>query len=118
MKATVIALADQLRTEADAYEHLEGLRWPNGVMCPNCHGSDVYLIRPANGISRKATNGTMSERRTWNCRDCRRAKRSPQFSAISGTVFHATKAPGPRVGPGAVRHDRGEERDQRPRGRA
>jgi transposase-like protein len=87
VKATLIALADQLRTEADAYEHLEGLRWPNGVVCPNCHGSDVYLIRPANGISRKATNGTMSQRRVWNCRPCRR-----QFSAISGTVMHGTKA--------------------------
>jgi transposase-like protein len=87
VKATLITLADQLRTEADAYQHLESLRWPEGVECPTCGGSDVYLIQPKNGISRKATNGAMSERRVWNCRHCRR-----QFSAISGTVMHGTKA--------------------------
>ena len=90
---TLLALADKVQTEADAYRYLEGLRWPGGVVCPNCHGSDVYLIQPKNGVSRKATNGTMSQRRTWNCRECRRAGRSPQFSATSGTVMHATKAP-------------------------
>ncbi len=88
VKATLIHLADQLRTEADAYEHLEHLRWPHGVICPTCHGSDVYLIQPKNGISRKATNGTLTERRVWNCRACRR-----QFSAISGTALHGTKVP-------------------------
>ncbi len=93
MKTTLLSLADQIRTEADAYEYLESLRWPTGIVCPTCHGTDVYLITPSNGISRKATNGTLSQRRVWNCRDCRRAGTSPQFSAISGTVFHATKAP-------------------------
>lgn len=93
MKTTILSLADQIRTEADAYEYLESLRWPTGVTCPNCHGSDVYLIQPKNGISRKTRDGVMTQRRAWNCRDCRRAKRSPQFSAISGTVMHATKAP-------------------------
>jgi hypothetical protein len=93
VKATLIALADQLRTEADAYKYLEGLRWPTGIVCPNCHGSDVYLIVPKDGISRKTRDGVLTQRRTWNCRDCRRAKRSPQFSATSGTVMHATKAP-------------------------
>jgi hypothetical protein len=53
----------------------------------------VYLIVPKDGMSRKATNGTMSQRRVWNCRDCRKAKRSAQFSAMSGTIMHATKAP-------------------------
>ncbi|HAM01606.1 MAG TPA: hypothetical protein DCQ30_05180 [Acidimicrobiaceae bacterium] len=36
-----MTLADRLRTEADAWEFLEQLRWPNGVACPKCHGSDV-----------------------------------------------------------------------------
>ena len=93
MKTTLLSLADQIRTEADAYEYLESLRWPDGIVCPNCHGVDVYLIQPANGISRKATNGTPSQRRVWNCRSCRRAGHSPQFSAISGTVMHGTKVP-------------------------
>jgi len=93
VKTTLLSIADQIRTEADAYQYLENLRWPNGITCPTCHGSDVYLIAPGNGISRKATNGALTQRRVWNCRDCRRANRSPQFSAISGTALHATKAP-------------------------
>jgi len=93
VKTTLLSLADQIRTEADAYEYLESLRWPNGVICPTCHGLDVYLIQPRNGISRKTRDGVMTQRRAWNCRSCRRAGRSPQFSAISGTVMHATKVP-------------------------
>lgn len=87
MKTTLLSLADSIQTEADAYAYLENLRWPNGVICPTCEGSNVYLIRPENGISRKATNGTMTQRRVWHCRDCRK-----QFSAISGTMMHGTKA--------------------------
>ena len=84
---TLLALADNVRTEADAYRHLEELRWPSGVECPHCHSREVTLLVPENGISRKATNGSLSERRVWQCRPCRR-----QFSAISGTVMHGTKA--------------------------
>lgn len=88
MRTTVIALAERLRTEADAWEFLEELRWPNGVICPKCHGSDVYLVVPRNGTSRRTSSGSMSERRTWNCRPCRR-----QFSATTGTMMHGTKIP-------------------------
>jgi len=93
VKTTLLSITDQIRTEADAYEYLENLRWPNGPICPTCHGSDVYLIQPSNGISRKTRDGVMTQRRAWNCRSCRRAGHSPQFSAISGTVMHGTKAP-------------------------
>jgi hypothetical protein len=72
MRTTVTALADRLRTEADAWEYMESLRWPNGPVCPKCNGTDVALIRPKNGVSRRASGGCMSERRTWNCRECRR----------------------------------------------
>jgi transposase-like protein len=85
-KTTIASLSREIVTEADAYAYLEKLRWPEGVICPKCHGADVYLIVPKNGISRKATNGTMTERRVRNCRSCRR-----QFSAISGTMMHGTK---------------------------
>ena len=88
MRTTVTALADRLRSEADAWEFLEELRWPGGVECPKCHGSDVYLVKPKNGHSRRTSSGSMSERRTWNCRTCRR-----QFSATTGTMMHGTKIP-------------------------
>ena len=88
MRYTVTTLSDRLRSEADAWEFLEELRWPQGVVCPTCHGSDVYLIRPANGVSRRTVSGSMSQRRTWACRPCRR-----QFSATTGTMMHGTRIP-------------------------
>lgn len=45
-----MALADKLRTEADAWEFLEKVRWPNGPVCPDYRGTDVQLIVPKNGI--------------------------------------------------------------------
>ncbi|HZU79535.1 MAG TPA: IS1595 family transposase [Acidimicrobiales bacterium] len=88
MRTTVTALADKLQTEADAWEFLEGLRWPNGPACPRCQGTDVYLIVPKNGVSRRTSSGSMSERRAWQCRPCRR-----QFTATTGTMMHGTKIP-------------------------
>ena len=88
MRTTVTELADRLRTEADAWAFLEELRWPNGPKCPTCHGRDVYLIIPKNGVSRRTTSGSQSQRRTWACRPCRR-----QFSATSGTMMHGTRIP-------------------------
>jgi len=84
---TMLELADKVATEADAYRWLEELRWPYGVQCPHCHGTEVALMVPKNGVSRKTTNGSMTQRRVWQCRPCRK-----QFSAISGTVMHGTKA--------------------------
>lgn len=87
-RTTVTSIAREIPTEAAAWVFLEEMRWPHGPTCPKCHGSDVYLIVPANGTSRATRTGTMSERRVWNCRKCRR-----QFSATTGTVLHGTKIP-------------------------
>jgi transposase-like protein len=85
----VLALADKLRTEADAYEFLENLRWNGQPVCPHC-GSvrKPYFLRPANGTSRETRTGSASQRRVWKCADCRK-----QFSVLTGTIFHGTKIP-------------------------
>jgi transposase-like protein len=87
-RTTIASLSQQIVTEADAYRHLEGLRWGDTPRCAHCAGTDVYLIPPANGVSRKPAAGTMSQRRVWKCRDCKR-----QFSVLTGTMMHATKVP-------------------------
>src|ERR1700722_9568591 len=87
-KTTIASLSKQIVTEADAYRHLEGLRWGDTPRCSHCAGTDVYLIPPANGVSRRTAAGTMSKRRVWRCRDCKR-----QFSVLTGTMMHATKVP-------------------------
>jgi len=89
MSINLLELADRLRTEADAYEYLEELRWAGQPFCPHC-GSvrEHYFLKPANGSSRKTTRGSSSERRVWKCAECRK-----QFTVLTGTIFHGTKIP-------------------------
>jgi transposase-like protein len=87
-KITVTELANKIQTEADAYLFMEKMRWPHGVVCPHCGSIAAhYFLTPANRESRKTRTGAMSYRRVWKCRDCRK-----QFSVITGTVMHGTKA--------------------------
>jgi transposase-like protein len=86
----VLKLADELRTEADAYLYLERMRWGDRPVCPHC-GSvrKHYFLKPANGKGgRKTRTGSASERRVWKCADCRK-----QFTVLTGTIFHGTKIP-------------------------
>ena len=89
MTTNLLELADRLRTEADAYEYLEELRWAGRPICPHC-GSvrEHYFLKPANGTSRKTTRGSASERRVWKCADCRK-----QFTVLVGTIFHGSHIP-------------------------
>jgi transposase-like protein len=84
---SIPALRDRIKTEADAYELLEQLRWANGIACPHCGSLAAhYFLKPANGVTRKTRTGSMSQRRVWKCKDCRK-----QFSVLTGTIFHGTK---------------------------
>ena len=79
----------RISNEADAYEYLEGLRWPEKPVCPHCGvTNDHYFLKPTNGVSRTTTRGTESQRRVWKCKDCRK-----QFSVLTGTIFHGSKVP-------------------------
>jgi transposase-like protein len=88
MSLSLPRLADQLKTEADAYKFLERLRWNDQPVCPHCGGIKPYFLTPKNGATRKTRTGTDSERRVWKCRECRK-----QFSVLTGTIFHGTKIP-------------------------
>jgi transposase-like protein len=88
-QVSVMALADELRTEGDAYRFLEELRWDGKPICPHCGNvRKHYFLKPADGSSRKTRTGAKSERRVWKCADCRK-----QFSVLTGTVFHGSKIP-------------------------
>jgi transposase-like protein len=89
MALNVLALADRLRTEADAYLFLEELRWGDRPVCPHCGSIRTpYFLRPKEGSSRRTRTGSASQRRVWKCADCRR-----QFSVLTGTIFHGSKIP-------------------------
>jgi transposase-like protein len=87
-RVTIASLSREITTEADAYAWLESLRWGDNPTCAHCGGSDVYLLVPKNGISRRTRTGSVSERRVWQCRPCRK-----QFSVLTNTVMHGTKVP-------------------------
>lgn len=84
---SIPALMARVPTEADAYRMLEELRWGTEPVCPHCGSlAQHYFLNPANGTSRKTRTGSVSERRVWKCRDCRK-----QFSVLTGTIFHGSK---------------------------
>lgn len=89
MSVNVLQLADELRTEADAYAYLERMRWGDEPVCPHC-GSvrKHYFLAPKDGKARKTRTGAPTERRVWKCADCRK-----QLTVLTGTIFHGTKIP-------------------------
>lgn len=86
---SIPTLALSIRSEADAYEYLERLRWNGETVCPHCGEiGTAYFLKPSNGTSRATRTGSRSQRRVWKCKGCRK-----QFSVLTGTIFHGTKIP-------------------------
>jgi transposase-like protein len=54
-------------------DYLEGLRWPDGFVCPVCDGRDGWRIK---------------QRRMWMCAGCGR-----KTSVTAGTIFHRSHTP-------------------------
>jgi transposase-like protein len=85
-RITVTQLAKDLPDDDAAYRYLEKLRWPNQPVCSHCGSiNDHYFLNPQ-GEGRKTRTGSVSTRRVWKCKDCRK-----QFSVTTGTIFHGTR---------------------------
>ena len=69
----LISLIDRFPDDAKCREHLEKLRWPDGVACPRCGDMSVSEI---------------FERNQWDCNSCRY-----QFSVTAGTIMHRSHLP-------------------------
>jgi transposase-like protein len=67
----------RFRDEAAARKHLEGIRWPDGPVCPHCGVQDPkhYLLKS-------------ETRKLWKCRACRK-----QFTVTVGTIFEGSHIP-------------------------
>jgi transposase-like protein len=86
-RITIGSLAAKITSEADAYAFMESLRWPDKPVCPHCGSiADHYYLTPKAPEGRKTRTGSISQRRVWKCRDCRK-----QFSVLTGTIFHGSK---------------------------
>ena len=60
-------------TEDACVDFLEGLRWPDGFVCPHCQGRVGWRV---------------TQRRMWMCVSCQR-----KTSVTAGTIFHRSHAP-------------------------
>jgi len=82
------ALTDGTLTEADARTLYEGMRWPDGIVCPlgDCGGSGAYRIQVA-GKTLKSGR-VVGPRSLYKCKACKR-----QFSVTKGTIFEDSKIP-------------------------
>jgi transposase-like protein len=66
-----------IQTQEQAIEFLEGARWPDKTTCPYCHSQKVC---------RHASCDRANIR--WQCAECHRA-----FAVTVGTIFHGTHIP-------------------------
>lgn len=71
---TLLELETRFSTEAQCRAYLFALRWPEGFVCPQCHGGRVWQM----------------SRGLWLCGDCRH-----QASVTAGTIFQDTRTPLP-----------------------
>src|SRR6266850_1061123 len=64
--------------ETAAREHLEGIRWADGVYCPHCGGYDDI----------RKLGGAAADKGFWHCKPCRK-----KFTVTVGTVFERSHIP-------------------------
>jgi transposase-like protein len=72
LKTFLCALGDETACRI----HLAQMRWPDGIECPKCHGSEVNEIRAG-------TTGKGGARVLNHCQEC-----DHNFSDTVGTIFH------------------------------
>lgn len=74
--------------EDAAREHLEQIRWANGVVCPHCSGVDK--VKPTKMMSKpsKANPKPVEVQGYYHCGECRK-----RFTVRTGTVYERSHIP-------------------------
>jgi transposase-like protein len=80
---TLIKIIDQFPTDDAAREHLEGIRWKEGIVCPHCKCSDQSKF---SGIAANPKKKVRAGLR-W-CAACQK-----QFTVTVGTIFEDSHIP-------------------------
>ena len=65
--------------ENEARQTLESLRWKDGVICPRCESKNITKI--------EAKEGKTTRKGLYRCKDCRKQKKSNQFTVTVGSIF-------------------------------
>jgi transposase-like protein len=92
----LIDAAKQFATPEACVDYLEAMRWPDGITCLQCGGSQVSRIT-TNATTRMRKNSKGVERTATVpgriVYQCRSEECGHQFSATTGTIFHDTHLP-------------------------
>lgn len=78
------------RSEAEAAEFLDGMRWPHGVACPGCGNRDrpIYDMSQSRGVPSSRNPDGKIRHGLRKCSACRL-----EFRATYGTPFQGLKVP-------------------------
>ena len=68
--------------EDTARSFLQGLRWPDGPICPHCGSVSAYALTAKEGSTKPVRKGV------YKCKDCRK-----QFTVTVGTIFEGSHIP-------------------------
>lgn len=76
-------LTDKIyHNEEAAREHLEALRWGNGLFCPHCGGTEKVKATPMKSKPSKTKPDVVDVKGFYHCGDCRK-----RFTVRTGTVY-------------------------------
>lgn len=79
LRVTFLIHLTTLLDDAKCYEIVRGLRWPDGVRCPQCGASSV---------SKQGRDARQPARQDYRCGDCGR-----YFDDLTGTIFAGRHQP-------------------------
>ena len=88
MENAIDIFAPRFQNEDAAREHLEGLHWPEGPLCPHCGSDNAKRLPPQKRKATKAHPGGTVRKGVVQCNDCRK-----QYTVTVGTVFERSKVP-------------------------
>lgn len=75
--------------EADAFEHVEAILWPEGPVCPHCGNVDKhYKLEGVRSKASKKNPEGIERHGLYKCAECRK-----QFTVRIGTIFEESKLP-------------------------
>lgn len=83
--------AKHFHDEQAAFDHIEGMLWPAGPVCPHC-GGEGYALKSVIGKESVRKDGTVKPApRRLGVKKCRACQ--TQFTVRVGTIFEESRAP-------------------------
>jgi len=76
------------QNEDSARKHLEGIRWPDGISCPHCGGTEKIASVKMMSKPSKANPESVPVKGYYHCGDCR-----DKFTVRTGTIYERSHVP-------------------------